>query len=137
MSEQEDRIGSIELIKEKLGITFRERECIVCHKKFLQRMKKNKQGKPVHAAGFSDKFCSDECRRAFKKAYLHNLRVGNEPYLERNRKMQAAKRYEQYKERIKPSYDELKRLILNKEDDAALKLLTDISLGRVSLKKVK
>lgn len=115
----------------------RERTCIVCHRQFMQQMKMNKQGKPVRIAGFSDKFCSDECRRAFKKAYLHNLRAGNEQWMEHNRKRMAAKRYEQYKERTKPLYDELKNLILRKEDDAALKLLIDISLGRVSLKKVK
>ena len=46
-------------------------------------------------------------------------------------------RNEQYKERVKPLYDELKSLILKGEDDTALELLTDISLGRVPLKKVK
>lgn len=122
---------------DSLGVTFRERECIVCHKKFLQRMKINKQGKPVRAAGFSDKFCSNECKEKFRKDYLHNLRAGNEQYKKRNRKRMEAQRYEQYKERTKPLYDELKSLILSKEDDAAFKLLTDISLGRVPLKKVK
>lgn len=100
-------------------------------------MKINKQGKPVRVAGFSDKFCSNECKEKFHKDYLHDLRAGNEQYKKRNRKRMEAQRYEQYKERAKPLYDELKSLILSKEDDAAFKLLTDISLGRVPLKKVK
>ena len=127
----------VRLTFDSLGVTFRERDCIVCHKKFLQRMKINKQGKPVRVAGFSDKFCSDECRCVFNRAYRHNLRAGNEHYMNYNRKRMAAKRYEQYKERAKPLYDELKSLILCKEDDAALELLTDISLGRLTLKEEK
>lgn len=122
---------------DSLGVTFRERECVVCHKKFLQRMKINKQGKPVRIAGFSDKFCSVKCKEEFNRSYMHDLRAGNEQYKERSRKRMEAQRYEQYKERAKPLYDELKSLILNEEDDAALKLLTDISLGRVPLKKVR
>ena len=100
-------------------------------------MKRNKQGKPVRIAGFSDKFCSDECKEEFRRGYLHDLRAGNEQYKEHSRKRIEAQRYEQYKERAKPLYDELKSLILNEEDEAALKLLTDISLGRIPLKKVK
>lgn len=122
---------------DSLGVTFRERECIVCHKKFLQRMKINKQGKPVRVAGFSDKFCSNECKEKFRKDYLHDLRAGNELYINKNRMRMAAKRYAQYKERAKPLYDELKSLVLNGDDDVALELLTDISIGRISLKKVK
>lgn len=126
----------VKLTFDSLGVTFRERDCIVCHKKFLQRMKINKQGKPVRIAGFSDKFCSAECKEKFHNDYLHNLRAGNEHYMEYNRKRMAAKRYEQYKERAKPLYDELKSLILSKEDDMALGLITDISIGRIPLKKL-
>lgn len=120
-----------------LGVTFKERTCLVCHKKFFQRMKKNKKGKAVRIAGESDKFCSVECKEKFRKDYLHDLRAGNEHYMNYSRKRMAAKRYEQYKERAKPLYDELKSLILDKEDDVALELLTDISLGRLALKEVK
>ena len=38
---------------------------------------------------------------------------------------------------MKPFYKKLKSLILSEEDDAALELLTDISLGRLTLKRVK
>ena len=121
-----------------LGVTYRERDCIVCHKKFLQRMKINKQGKSVRIAGESDKFCSDECRRAFNRAYHRKLRANNaEHFRQYSRKRMIAQRNEQYKERAKPLYDELKSLILKGEDDTALELFTDISLGRVPLKKVK
>lgn len=115
----------------------RERTCVVCLRQFMQQMKFNKFGKMVRVKGKSDKFCSDECRRTFKKVYSHNLRAGNEHYQERSRKRMAAKRYVQYKERAKPLYEELKSLILRNEDEAALKLLTDISLGRLTLEKVK
>lgn len=135
MNEQEDRVGSIELIKEKLGITSRERTCVVCHRQFMQQMKINKFGKMVRIAGESDKFCSDECRKEFRRNYLHNLRAGNEQYMEHNRKRMAKQRYEQYKERAKPLYDKLKSLILSDEDDAALELLTNISLGRLTSKE--
>ena len=115
----------------------RERTCIVCHRQFMQQMKINKHGKMVRVKGKSDKFCSERCREKFRKDYLHDLRAGNEHYMEYNRKRMAAKRYEQYKERAKPLYDELKSLILSKEDDVALELLTDISLGRLTLKEEK
>ncbi len=115
----------------------RERTCIVCHRQFMQQMKINKYGKMVRMKGKSDKFCSQKCREKFRKDYLHDLRAGNEYYMESNRKRMAAKRYEQYKERAKPLYDELKSLVLSKEDDVALELLTDISIGRLSLKKVE
>lgn len=126
------------LALESLGVRYRERECIVCHNKFLQRMKINNQGKPVRMKGVSDKFCSDECRREYNRAYHRKLRADNaEHFRQYNRKRMATERYEQYKERAKPLYDELKSLILSKEDDTALELLTDISLGRVPLKKVE
>lgn len=115
----------------------RERTCIVCHRRFMQKMKINKQGKMVRIKGKSDKFCSVKCKEEFRRAYLRDFRAGNEHYMECNRRRMAAKRYEQYKERAKPLYDELKSLILSKEDDVALELLTDISIGRISLKKVK
>ena len=121
-----------------LGVTYRERDCIVCHKKFLQRMKINNQGKPVRMKGESDKFCSDECRREYNRAYHRKLRADNaEHFRQYNRKRMITQRNEQYKERVKPFYNKLKSLILSEEDDAALELFTDISLGRVSLKKVK
>lgn len=121
-----------------LGVRYRERECIVCHNKFLQRMKINEQGKPVRMKGESDKFCSDECRREYNRAYHRKLRADNaEHFRQYNRKRMATERNEQYKERVKPLYDKLKSLILKGEDGAALKLLTDISLGRLTLKKVK
>lgn len=114
----------------------RERTCIVCHRQFMQQMKINKHGKMVHMKGESGRFCSDECKRAFTRAYQRNLRASNvEHFRQYNRKRMATKRYEQYKERAKPLYDELKNLILRKEDDAALELLTDISLGRLTLKE--
>ena len=115
----------------------RERTCIVCHRRFMQKMKINKQGKMVRIKGKSDKFCSNECKEKFRKGYLHDLRAGNELYNNKNRKRMATKRYAQYKERAKPLYDELKSLVLNGDDDVALELLTDISIGRISLKKVK
>ena len=88
--------------------------------------------------GESDKFCSDECRRAFNSAYHRKLRAENaEHFRQYNRKRMATERNEQYKERVKPFYEKLKGLILKGEDGAALELLTDISLGRVPLKKVK
>lgn len=102
----------------------RERTCIVCHRQFMQQMKINKYGKMVRIKGKSDKFCSDECKNEFRRNYLHNLRAGNEQYMEYSRKRMATKRYEQYREQTKPLYEELKSLILNKEDDAALELLT-------------
>lgn len=72
------------------------------------------------------------------RAYHRKLRADNvEHFRQYNRKRMAAKRYEQYKKRAKPLYDELKNLILNKKDDVALELLTDISLGRLTLKKEK
>lgn len=126
------------LVLDSLGVTYRERDCIVCHKKFLQRMKINNQGKPVRLKGVSDKFCSDECRREYNRAYHRKLRADNtEHFRQYNRKRMIAQRNEQYKERVEPFYDKLKSLILSEEDDAALELLTDISLGRVPLKKVK
>lgn len=126
---------SAEMQEETLKKAERERTCIVCHRQFMQQMKINKQGKMVRVKGKSDKFCSERCREKFRQAYLHDLRAGNEHYMEYNRKRMAAKRYEQYKERAKPLYDELKSLILCKEDDAALELLTDISLGRLTLEE--
>lgn len=121
-----------------LGVTYRERDCIVCHNKFLQRMKFNKQGKPIRIKGESDKFCSDECRREYNRAYHRKLRADNaEHFRQYNRKRMATKRNGQYKERVKPFYEKLKCLILSEEDDAALELLTDISLGRLTLKRVK
>ena len=126
------------LTLDSLGVTYRERDCIVCHKKFLQRMKVNKQGKPVRIKGESDKFCSDECRRTFNREYHRKLRADNaEHFRQYNRKRMSAERNEQYKERAKPFYNKLKSLILSEEDDAALELFTNISLGRVPLKKVK
>ena len=126
------------LALDSLGVTYRERDCIVCHKKFLQRMKVNKQGKPVRIKGESDKFCSDECRRALNREYHRKLRAENaEHFRQYNRKRMATERNEQYKERVKPFYEKLKSLILSEEDDAALELFTDVSLGRVPLKKVK
>lgn len=126
------------LVLDSLGVTYKERECIVCHNKFLQRMKINNQGKPVRIAGESDKFCSDECRREYNRAYHRKLRADNaEHFRQYNRKRMITQRNEQYKERVKPLYDKLKSLILKGEDDTALELLTDISLGRVPLKKVK
>lgn len=126
------------LALDSLGVTYRERDCIVCHNKFLQRMKINKQGKAVRIAGESDKFCSDECRREYNRAYHCKLKADNaEHFRQYNRKRMATERNEQYKERVKPFYDKLKSLILSEEDDAALELFTDISLGRVPLKKVK
>lgn len=126
------------LALESLGVRYRERECIVCHNKFLQRMKINNQGKPVRVKGESDKFCSDECRREYNRAYHHKLRADNaEHFRQYNRKRMITQRNEQYKERVKPFYDKLKSLILSEEDDAALELLTDISLGRLTLKRVK
>ena len=126
------------LALDSLGVTYRERDCIVCHNKFLQRMKINNQGKPVRIAGESDKFCSDECRREYNRVYHRKLRSDNaEHFRQYNRKRMIAQRNEQYKERAKPLYDELKSLILKGEDDAALELITEISLGRVPLKKVK
>lgn len=126
------------LALESLGVRYRERECIVCHNKFLQRMKINNQGKPVRMKGESDKFCSGECRREYNRVYHRKLRTDNaEHFRQYNRKRMAAQRNEQYKERAKPLYDELKSLILKGEDGAALELFTDISLGRVPLKKVK
>lgn len=126
---------SAEMQEETLKKAERERTCIVCHRQFMQQMRINKQGKMVRMKGKSDKFCSERCREKFHQAYLHDLRAGNEHYMEYNRKRMAAKRYEQYKERAKPLYDELKSLILSKEDDVALELLTDISLGRLTLKE--
>lgn len=126
------------LALESLGVRYRERECIVCHNKFLQRMKINNQGKPVRMKGVSDKFCSDECRREYNRAYHRKLRADNaEHFRQYNRKRMATQRNEQYKERVKPLYEKLKSLILKGEDGAAFELLTDISLGRVSLKEVK
>ena len=126
------------LALESLGVRYRERDCIVCHNKFLQRMKVNKQGKPVRVAGESDKFCSDECRREYNRVYHRKLRAGNaEHFRQYNRKRMITQRNEQYKERAKPLYDKLKSLILKGEDGAALELFTDISLGRVPLEKVK
>ena len=128
----------VTLSLDSLDEIYRERDCIVCHKKFLQRMKVNKQGKPVRIKGESDKFCSDECRRAFNREYHRKLRADNaEHFRQYNRKRMSAERNEQYKERVKPFYNKLKSLILSEEDDAALELFTDISLGRVPLKKVK
>ena len=126
------------LALESLGVRYRERECIVCHNKFLQRMKINDRGKPVRIKGESDKFCSDECRREYNRAYQRKLRANNaEHFRQYNRKRMITQRNEQYKERVKPFYEKLKSLILSEEDDAALELLTDISLGRVPLKKIK
>lgn len=126
------------LALESLEVRYRERECIVCHNKFLQRMKINNQGKPVRVKGESDKFCSDGCRREYNSAYHRKLRADNAEHFRRyNRKRMITQRNEQYKERAKPLYDELKSLILKGEDGAALELLTDISLGRLTLKKVK
>lgn len=126
------------LALESLGVTYRERECIVCHNEFLQRMKVNKQGKLVRVKGESDKFCSDECRREYNRAYHRKLRADNaEHFRQYSRKRMATQRNEQYKERVEPFYDKLKSLILKGEDDTALELLTNISLGRVPLKKVK
>ena len=128
----------VTLSLDSLDEIYRERDCIVCHNKFLQLMKVNKQGKPVRMKGVSDKFCSDECRREYNREYHRKLRADNaEHFRQYSRKRMSAKRYEQYKERVKPLYDELKSLILGKEDDVALELLTDISIGRVSLKEVK
>ena len=126
------------LALDSLGVTYKESDCIVCHKKFIQRMKINKQGKPVRMKGESDKFCSNECRREYNRAYHRKLRADNaEHFRQYNRKRMITQRNEQYKERVKPFYNKLKSLILSEEDDAALELLTDISLGRVPLKKVK
>lgn len=126
------------LALESLGVRYRERDCIVCHNKFLQRMKVNDQGKPVRMKGESDKFCSDECRREYNRAYHRKLRADNaEHFRQYNRKRMITQRNEQYKERVKPFYEKLKCLILSEEDDAALELLTDISLGRLTLKRVK
>ena len=101
-------------------------------------MKINNQGKPVRMKGESDKFCCDECRREYNRAYHRKLRADNaEHFRQYNRKRMITQRNEQYKERAKPLYDELKSLILKGEDGAALELFTDISLGRVPLKKVK
>ena len=126
------------LALESLGVRYRERECIVCHNKFLQRMKTNDRGKPVRIKGESDKFCSDECRREYNRAYQRKLRANNaEHFRQYNRKRMITQRNEQYKERVKPFYEKLKSLIISEEDDAALELLTDISLGRVPLKKIK
>lgn len=126
------------LVLDSLGVTYKESDCIVCHKKFIQRMKINKQGKPVRMKGESDKFCSNECRREYNRAYHRKLRADNaEHFRQYNRKRMITQRNEQYKERVKPFYNKLKSLILSEEDDAALELLTDISLGRVPLKKVK
>lgn len=126
------------LALQSLDVRYRERECIVCRNKFLQRMKINNQGKPVRMKGESDKFCSDECRREYNRAYHRKLRADNaEHFRQYNRKRMIAQRNEQYKERAKPLYDELKSLILNGEDGKALELITEISLGRVPLKKVK
>lgn len=121
-----------------LDAAYRERGCIVCHNRFLQRMKVNKQGKLVRVKGESDKFCSDECRHEYNSAYHRKLRADNAEHFRRyNRKRMITQRNEQYKERAKPLYDELKSLILKGEDGAALELLTDISLGRLTLKRVK
>ena len=126
------------LVLDSLGVMYRERDCIVCHNKFLQRMKINNQGKPVRMKGVSDKFCSDECRREYNRAYHRKLRANNaEHFRQYNRKRMITQRNEQYKERVKPFYNKLKSLILSEEDNAAFELLTDISLGRVPLKKVK
>ena len=123
---------------DSLDEIYRERNCIVCHNKFLQLMKVNKQGKPVRMKGESDKFCCDECRREYNREYHRKLRADNaEHFRQYNRKRMAAERNEQYKERVKPFYNKLKSLILSEEDDAALELFTDVSLGRVPLKKVK
>ena len=128
----------VALSLDSLDEIYRERDCIVCHKKFLQRMKINKQGKPVRIKVESGKFCSDECRREYNRAYHRKLRADNaEHFRQYNRKRMITQRNEQYKERAKPLYDKLKSLILSEEDDAALELFTDISLGRVPLKKVK
>lgn len=128
----------VTLTVDLLDAIYMERDCIVCHNRFLQRMKVNKQGKPVRVKGESDKFCSDECRREYNRAYHRKLRADNaEHFRQYNRKRMITQRNEQYKERVKPFYEKLKSLILSEEDDAALELLTDISLGRVSLKKVK
>ena len=128
----------VTLSLDSLDEIYRERDCVVCHKKFLQRMKVNKQGKTVRIAGESDKFCSDECRREYNRVYHRKLRANNaEHFRQYNRKRMATERNEQYKERVKPFYDKLKSLILSEEDDAALELFTDVSLGRVPLKKVK
>ena len=128
----------VTLTVDLLDEIYRERDCIVCHSKFLQRMKVNKQGKPVRVKGESDKFCSDECRREYNRAYHRKLRADNaEHFRQYNRKRMITQRNEQYKERVKPFYDKLKSLILSEEDDAALELFTDVSLGRVPLKKVK
>ena len=128
----------VTLSLDSLDEIYRERDCIVCHNKFLQLMKVNKQGKPVRVAGESDKFCSDECRREYNREYHRKLRADNaEHFRQYNRKRMAAERNEQYKERVKPFYNKLKSLILSEEDDAALELFTDVSLGRVPLKKVK
>lgn len=128
----------VTLSLDSLDEIYRERDCIVCHNKFLQLMKVNKQGKPVRMKGESDKFCSDECRREYNREYHRKLRADNaEHFRQYNRKRMAAERNEQYKERVKPFYNKLKSLILSEEDDAAFELFTDISLGRVPLKKVK
>ena len=128
----------VTLTVDLLDAIYMERDCIVCHNRFLQRMKVNKQGKPVRVKGESDKFCSDECRREYNRAYHRKLRADNaEHFRQYSRKRMATERNEQYKERAKPLYDELKSLILKGEDESALKLFTDISLGRVPLKKVK
>lgn len=128
----------VTLSLDSLDEIYRERDCIVCHNKFLQLMKVNKQGKPVRMKGESDKFCSDECRREYNREYYRKLRADNaEHFRQYNRKRMAAERNEQYKERVKPFYNKLKSLILSEEDDAAFELFTDISLGRVPLKKVK
>ena len=126
------------LALDSLGVRYMERDCIVCHNKFLQRMRLNKQGKPVRIKGESDKFCCDECRREYNRAYHRKLRADNaEHFRQYNRKRMITQRNEQYKERAKPLYDKLKSLILKGEDGAALELFTDISLGRIPLKKVK
>ena len=126
------------LVLDSLGVTYKEKDCVVCHRKFLQRMKINDQGKLVRIKGESDKFCSDECRREYNRAYHRKLRADNAKHFSQyNRKRMITQRNEQYKERVKPFYDKLKSLILSEEDDAALELFTEISLGRVPLKKVK
>ena len=128
----------VTLSVDPLDAIYIERGCIVCHNRFLQRMKINNQGKPVRVKGESDKFCSDECRREYNRAYHRKLRADNaEHFRQYNRKRMITQRNEQYKERVKPLYDKLKSLILSEEDDAALELLTDISLGRLTLKRVK
>lgn len=110
-------------------------KCIYCQKRFLCRKKLNKQGKPVRIKGESARFCSEACHRKFKNDYLRDLRQGNEYYMEYNRKRMSKIRYEKYKRRAQPLYNELKALVKSNEDEAAIELLTDISIGRIKIKE--